>query len=106
MVFELAVRFIELLQLVSTSNFSVNIVCALCNSRQRVLSRLSLLCLHHSSGNGFRRQTFPFLWVPKLSPRLSHSYSRLSSIQLLLSQEDSLWTGSCYATLEDCLFIT
>jgi hypothetical protein len=32
------------------------------------VSLLSLLCLHKSSGNGFQRRTFPFLWVAELSP--------------------------------------
>jgi hypothetical protein len=29
--------------------------------------------LHQFSGNSFQRQTFPFLWVPELSPCFSHS---------------------------------
>jgi hypothetical protein len=32
------------------------------------LNLLSLLCLHQSSGNGYQRRTFPFLWDPELSP--------------------------------------
>jgi hypothetical protein len=37
-------------------------------------SLLSLLCLHQFSGNGFQRRTFPFLWVPELSPCLSYQF--------------------------------
>jgi hypothetical protein len=47
---------------------AVSLIHTLCNSLQHVLNLLSLLCLHHSSGNGFQRRTFPFLWVPELSP--------------------------------------
>jgi hypothetical protein len=49
-------------------------------------SLLSLLhvCLQSFSGNGFQRRTFPFLWVPQLSPCLSFSISRLTYSRLIL----------------------
>jgi hypothetical protein len=34
--------------------------------------------LHRSSGNGFQRRTFPFLWVPELSPCYIYIRSRLT----------------------------
>jgi hypothetical protein len=35
---------------------------------------LSLLCFLRSSGNGFQRKTFPFLWVPDLSQCFSYQF--------------------------------
>jgi hypothetical protein len=37
---------------------------------------LRLLCLYQSSGNGFQWRTFPFLWVPELSPASATSFSQ------------------------------
>jgi hypothetical protein len=54
------------------------------------LSLLNQLCLHQPSGNGIQPQTFPFLWVPGLTPCLSHISSRFIPTQLLLSREYSL----------------
>jgi hypothetical protein len=39
---------------------------------------VSLLSLHQSSGTGSQWQTFPFLWVPELTPCLSHRNSQLT----------------------------
>jgi hypothetical protein len=38
--------------------------------------------LRQSSGNGFQRRMFPFLWVPELSKCLKHSNSQLSHQQV------------------------
>jgi hypothetical protein len=57
---------VPLCSLVTTSN---------CGSTANWLQRtihLSLLCLHHFSGNRFQRGMFHFLWVPELSPCLSY----------------------------------
>jgi hypothetical protein len=43
-----------------------------------------MLCLHQSSGHGFHRRTFPFLWVPKLSPCLSQSNSTTRTFSRML----------------------
>jgi hypothetical protein len=62
--------FAEHLQIVTTSNYSAIANSYTPLSLQHVLSLLSLLCLQQYSGNGFQRRTFPFLWVPELSPCL------------------------------------
>jgi hypothetical protein len=48
------------------------------SSLEHTLILLSYLCLRQSSGNGFQRQMFPFLWVPELCPCLSHRKSWLT----------------------------
>jgi hypothetical protein len=72
--FGMVILFIELLQNVTTSNYSdIANSYILYNSLQHALRLFSLLCLHQSlSGNGFQRRTFPLLWVPELSPCLSY----------------------------------
>jgi hypothetical protein len=55
-----------------------------------MLSLLSILYLHKSTGSSFQQQTFPFLWVLELSPCLSRSSSLHIPTQLLLSPEESL----------------
>jgi hypothetical protein len=68
----LEIGFIEHLQLVTTSYYSV-----IANSHSAIhystnIIIVSLLCFHQSSGNEFQRRMFPFLWVPELSPYLSY----------------------------------
>jgi hypothetical protein len=40
------------------------------NQQHKIL--LILLRLYKFSGNGFQQRTFPFLWVPDLSPYLNY----------------------------------
>jgi hypothetical protein len=66
--FGMVIRVIELLEVVTTSNYS-----AIANSPTQQFTTpctksSQLLCLHQSSGNGFQRRTFPLLWVPEVSP--------------------------------------
>jgi hypothetical protein len=50
---------------------------------------LSLLCLHHFSGNSCQRRTFLFFWVPVLSACLSHN-SRLTDQTTNAQQQQKL----------------
>jgi hypothetical protein len=59
------------LQLVTTINRKSLRIYTVYSSLYYALNLFKLLCLHQSSGNGFQRQTFHFLWVPKLSPCFS-----------------------------------
>lgn len=61
----------------TTSNNNGSWIYTVYNSLWHILCRLSLLCLHQSSGNGFKRRTFPFLCVSELFWCLSHNSSRL-----------------------------
>jgi hypothetical protein len=67
--FKLIVGFIANLQVTSNSNISW--IYAVHVSLHQALNLLSQLCPHHSSGNGFQRQTVSFLLVPELSRVLS-----------------------------------
>jgi hypothetical protein len=52
--------------------------------------------LHQSSGNGFQKRTFPFLWISELSPCLTHSNSRLTH-QPALKNSSLTHTANCPA---------
>jgi hypothetical protein len=73
--FGFLIGFIAQLQILSTSNCS-----PITNSHSTIhysihLSLLSLLSLHPSfPGNDFQWRTFPFLWVPELSPASATSF--------------------------------
>jgi hypothetical protein len=100
----LVIRFIDHLQIVTTSNYSAVLIRTLCSSLQHVLRLLSLLCLHQSlSGNGFQRRTFPLLLVPELSPCLSYQ-QRLTTTELQRSSYTHTQSPSsslhCTALLE------
>jgi hypothetical protein len=88
--FLLVTGFIEFLWLETTCHNESSSMHTVLNSLKHTLSFLNLLHIYQSSYNGFQRQTFPFLWVPELSPRLNHNNSWLIPLQLQLSQEDSL----------------
>jgi hypothetical protein len=62
--FGLVIGFNGLLQLVTTSNNNNSLIYTVDSSIWHVLGLLSLLCLLLSSGNGFQRRAFPFLYVP------------------------------------------
>jgi hypothetical protein len=86
--FGLIIRYIELLQNVSTSNCN-----AIANSHylQFIAARTnsSVFCLHQSlHSSGFKRRTFPLLWDPELSPRLSY--------QLLTATAHNSWTAAVF----------
>jgi hypothetical protein len=66
------------------------------NSLEQECNLLSQLCLYQSSGNVFKRRTFPCSGF--LSLCLSHSNSRLSL------RHFTFYTGSLKATQDDCLF--
>jgi hypothetical protein len=77
--FGLVIRFIGLLQIVTTSNDTVSLIHTLYISLQHLLSLLSLLRLHLSSGNDFPCRSFfsfnvPWFW---------------SSLAVTISQQDS-----------------
>jgi hypothetical protein len=78
----LATGFIGLLYIVAKSNNSSRIY-TVYKSIWHAFSLLNQLCLHKISDNSFQRRTFPFLWVPKLSPWLSHNNSRLTPTQII-----------------------
>jgi hypothetical protein len=79
--FGLVTRYTGHLQITTTSNNNRSWIYIVYNSLWHVLSLLSLLYLHQSSGHGFQQQMLPFLWVPELSPCLSHSNSQLTNNQ-------------------------
>jgi hypothetical protein len=49
-------------------------------------------------GSGFQRQTFPFLWVPKLSPASATSFS-----QQQLTKTENQWLSNSLTPLNDSL---
>jgi hypothetical protein len=87
----LVIEFFAHLQIVTTSNSS-----ATTNShtqqftRARTKSSQSALSSPVLSGSGFQRRTFPFLWVPELSPCLSY--------QRLTAKAHNDWTAVLYLT--------
>jgi hypothetical protein len=82
-------RSLILLQLVTTTNFSISPFHTHAAIHYITHVVFSVSCLQQSSGNDFQWQTFPFLWVPELFPYLSHSNSLLTPQQLQLSHDDS-----------------
>jgi hypothetical protein len=74
-------------------------------------------CLHQSSGNGFQRRTFHFLWVSELSQCLNCIYSlltlslklcydRCSVGQSILVSDPHFWPSSKFLLMFDiCSFL-
>jgi hypothetical protein len=76
--------YIGLLQIGTTKKaYALSVLRKLQFTGTQHLCLLSLLCFHLSSGDGFHRRTFPFLWAPERSPCLSHSNSRLADYPTL-----------------------
>jgi hypothetical protein len=74
------------------------------SNSQHTLSLPSLLSLHQSSGTGFQQQTFPFLWVPGLSPCHSHSNSWLHSTQRHYASSTAHTTSSPFLSCSRIAF--
>jgi hypothetical protein len=96
------------IQLVTTNNSSPIADSRTLQSITTHFRLISLLYLHQSSGNGFQRRMFSFLWVSELFPCFSCSNYRLTdcqtvtvtaTLQLAVCRQS---VRLCAKPLEDC----
>jgi hypothetical protein len=71
------------LQLATTSNGDTSCIYTVYNSLWHQLSLLNLLCHQHFSDSDIQRQIFLLLWVRKLSPYHSHTFSGRHIVECL-----------------------